>query len=268
MNDYVGFANAPDVETREGAFDRDRNEDGVIQRDEIVKCANVFEAKDNEMLRSVGALANRANSLIDYWVYLLKEGYSDPEDGELIYSADAENGIKAKYAGYNVQDLLTPIALVKGQLFSVVARIFGSEGGQLPLEVESEMSEYPYVKVARGQTYYTDENGNWVDVCDLEISPELFATKTPDDPVTVVGNATIRAMTSDADLSYKVTSGDGSEWKADTASGLKISASGERGKFSYIMIDGKLTEPSEYTISGSKTDANLSADLLKSLGEG
>ena len=152
MNDYNGFANAPDVEIREGAFDRDRNEDGVIRKDEIAKCANVFTAKDNEMLRSVGVLANRANSLIEYWVYLLKEGYSDPEDGELIYSASGENGIKAKYAGYNVQDLMTPIALVKGQLFSIVARIFGSEGGQLPLEVQSDMCEYPYVKVARGQT--------------------------------------------------------------------------------------------------------------------
>ena len=220
------------------------------------------------MLRSVGVLANRANSLIEYWIYLLKEGYSDPEDGELIYSAAGENGIKAKYAGYNVQDLMTPIALVKGQLFSIVARIFGSEGGQLPLEVQSDMSEYPYVKVGRGQTFYTDENGNWVDVCDFEISPEIFATKAPNDPVTVVGNATIRAMTSDADLSYKVTSGDGSTWKSDTASGLKISANGEQGKFSYIMIDGKLIEPSEYTISGSKTDAVLSADLLKRLGEG
>ena len=268
MNDYTGFANAPDVEIREGAFDRDRNEDGVIRKDEIAKCANDFTAKGNEMLRSVGALANRANSLIEYWIYLLKEGYTDPEDGELIYSAAGENGIKAKYAGYNVQDLMTPIALVKGQLFSIVARIFGSEGGQLPLEVQSDMSEYPYVKVARGQTYYTDENGNWVDVCDFEISPEIFATKAPNDPVTVVGNATIRAMTSDADLSYKVTSGDGSTWKTDTDSGLKISANGEQGKFSYIMIDGELIEPSEYTISGSKTDAVLSADLLKRLGEG
>ena len=120
----------------------------------------------------------------------------------------------------------------------------------------------------RGQTYYTDENGNWVDACDFEIAPELFAVKVPDDPVTAVGNATIRAMTSDADLSYRVTGGDGSVWKSDAASGLKISASGEHGKFSYIMIDGKLIEPSEYTVSGSRTDAALSADLLKSLGEG
>ena len=75
-------------------------------------------------------------------------------------------------------------------------------------------------------------------------------------------------MTSDADLSYKVTGGDGSVWKSDAASGLKISANGEHGKFSYIMIDGKLIEPSEYTVSGSRTDAALSADLLKSLGEG
>ena len=102
------------------------------------------------MLRSVGVLANRANSLIEYWIYLLKEGYSDPEDGELIYSAVGENGIKAKYAGYNVQDLLKPIALVKDQLFSIVARVFGSEGGQLPLEAESNMSDSPYVKKGRG----------------------------------------------------------------------------------------------------------------------
>ena len=47
---------------------------------------------------------------------------------------------------------MTPIALVKGQLSSIVARIFGSEGGQLPLEVQSDMCEYPYVKVGRGQT--------------------------------------------------------------------------------------------------------------------
>ena len=268
MNDYIGFTNAPYVEIREGAFDRDRNEDGVIRIDEIVKCANVFTAKDNEMLKSVGVLANRASSLVEYWIYLLKEGYSDPEDGELIYSAVGENGIKAKYAGYNVQDLLKPIALVKDQLFSIVARVFGSEGGQLPLEAESNMSDSPYVKKGRGQTYYTDENGNWVDVCDFEIAPVLFAVKVPGDPVTAVGNATIRAMTSDADLSYKVTGGDGSVWKSDAASELKISANGEHGKFSYIMIDGKLIEPFEYTISGSRTDAALSADLLKSLGEG
>ena len=78
----------------------------------------------------------------------------------------------------------------------------------------------------------------------------------------------IRAMTSDAVLSYKVTIGDGSVWKSDIASGLKISANGEHGKFSYIMIDGKLIEPSEYTVSGSRTDTALSAGLLKSLGEG
>ena len=240
----------------------------MIRIDEIVKCANVFTAKDNEMLKSVGMLANRASLLAEYWIYLLKEGYSDPEDGELIYSAAGKNGIKAKYAGYNVQDLLTPIALVKGQLFSVVARIFGSEGGQLPLEAESNMSDSPYVKTGRGQTYYTDENGNWVDVCDFELAPELFAVKIPEDPVTAVGNATIRAMTSDANLSYKVTKGDGSEWKPGTGAGLKISANGEHGKFSYLMIDGKRIDASEYTVSGSRTDAALPAGLLKRLGEG
>ena len=113
------------MEIREGVFDRDRNGDGTIQKDELVKCANVFKAKDNEMLKSVGILADRPNSLAEYWIYLLKEGYTNPEDGELLYSAVGENGIKAKYAGYNVQDLETPIALLKDQLFSIVARVFG-----------------------------------------------------------------------------------------------------------------------------------------------
>ena len=40
------------------------------------------------------------------------------------------------------------------------------------------------------------------------------------------------------------------------------------GIISYLMIDGKLIETSEYTISGSETDAVLTADLLKRLGEG
>ena len=83
-----------------------------------------------------------------------------------------------------------------------------------------------------------------------------------------VGNATIRAMTSDANLSYKVTKGDGSEWKPGTGAGLKISANGEHGKFSYLMIDGKRIDASEYTVSGSRTDAALPAGLLKRLGEG
>ena len=268
MNDYIGFTNTDYVEIREGVFDRDRNDDGVIQKDELVKCANVFKAKDNEMLKSVGILENRANSLAEYWIYLLKEGYSNPEDGELLYSAVGENGIKAKYAGYNVQDLETPIALLKDQLFSIVARVFGPEGGQLPLEVGSGMSDSSYIKIARGQTYYTDENGNWTDVCDFRKASELFRFRTFDDEVNAVGNATVRAMTSDANLSYRVTKGDGSTWKSDTSSGLAISASGAHGKFAYLMIDGKLIDPSKYTISGSKTDAELSSELLKSLGEG
>ena len=268
MNDHTGFANTPFVVTRAGAFDSDRNDDGVIQKDELVRCANVFKAKDNEMLKSVGILADRANSLAEYWIYLLKEDYANPEDGELIYSAAGENGIKAKYAGYNVQDLAAPIALVKDQLFSVVVRVFGSEGGQLPLEVGSDWSEAPNTKIARGQTYYTDENGNWTDVCDIRTTPELYIFRTPEDMVLSVGNATIRAMTSDADLSYKVTKGDGSEWKSGTGTGLKISANGEHGKFSYLMIDGKRIDASEYTVSGSRTDAALPAGLLKRLGEG
>lgn len=267
MNDYTGFENAPYVEIKEGVFDSDRNDDGVIGKDEIVKCANVFKAKDNEMLKAVGALANRANSLAEYWIYLLKEGYSNPEDGELIYSALGENGIKAKYAGYNVQDLVTPIALVKDQLFSIVARVIGSEGGQLPLEVKSSMCDNN-TKIAGGQTYYTDKNGDWTDVCDFKISQKLFVFKASGDEAENVGNATVRAMTSDANLSYKVTRGDGSAWKAEADSGLELSASGEHGKFSYLMIDGKLIDVSEYTTSGSKTDVSLSADLLKRLGEG
>ena len=273
MNDYNGFANANYVEIKDGAFDSDRDKDGVIRKDELVKCANVFKARGDEMLKSVGMLANRANSLAEYWIYLLKEGYSNPEDGELVYSATGENGIKAKYSGYNVQDLTTPIALVKGQLFSVVARIFGAEGGQLPLEVGSSMCDASEMKIARGQTFFTDKNGNWVDACDfkttsVKTTSEVFWFKVPNDTVESVGNATVRAMTADADLSYKVTRGDGSEWKSGTSSGLKISASGAHGKFSYLMIDGKLIEPSEYTISGSRTDAALSAELLKRLGEG
>ena len=268
MNDYTGFGNTPYVETRDGAFDSDRNHDGVMQKEELVKCANVFRAKDNEMLKSVGVLANRANSLAEYWIYLLKEGYTDPEDGELIYSAVGADGIKAKYAGYNVQDLTVPVALVEGQLFSIVARVFGSEGGQLPLEVGSDWSDNPRTKIARGQTYYTGENGNWTDVCDISTSPELYVFKYSTDSVLSVGNATIRAMTSDANLSYKVTKGDGSEWKPGTGAGLKISANGEHGKFSYLMIDGKRIDASEYTVSGSRTDAALPAGLLKRLGEG
>lgn len=201
-------------------------------------------------------------------VHLLKEGYTNPEDGELLYSAVGENGIKAKYAGYNVQDLKTPIALLKDQLFSIVARVFGSEGGQLPLEVGCTMCDSSNIKIARGQTYYTDENGNWADVCDFRKSPELFRFSSPPDTVTAVGNATVRAMTSDANLSYRVTKGDGSSWRSDTDTGLEISANGEHGKFSYLMIDGKLIDPSEYTISGSDTDAALSAELLKRLDEG
>ena len=268
MNDYIGFVNTDYVEIKAGAFDSDRNNDGVIQKDELVKCANVFKAKDNEMLKSVGVLANRANSLVEYWIYLLKEGYSNPEDGELVYSAVGENGIKAKYAGYNVQDLDTPIALLKDQLFSVVARVFGSEGGQLPLEAASTMADSSRIKIARGQTYYTDKSGNWVDACDFRKSSELFNFRISDDKVEAVGNATVRAMTSDANLSYKVTKGDGSEWKSDTSSELKISANGKHERFSYLMIDGKLIDASEYTLSGSETDAALSADLLKRLGEG
>ena len=268
MNDHVGFTNTDYVEIREGLFDRDRNGDGKIQKNELVKCANVFRAKDNEMLKSVGILADRQNSLAEYWIYLLKEGYTNPEDGELLYSAVGENGIKAKYAGYNVQDLETPIALLKDQLFSIVARVFGSEGGQLPLEVGSSMCDSSNIKIARRQTYYTDENGNWADVCDFRKSPELFRFSSPPDTVYAVGNATVRAMTSDANLSYRVTKGDGSAWRSDTSSGLEISANGEHGKFSYLMIDGKLIDPSEYTISGSATDAALSAELLKRFGEG
>ena len=56
--------------------------------------------------------------------------------------------------------------------------------------------------------------------------------------------------------------------KAGADAELALSASGEHGRFSYLMIDGKLIDASDYTITGSRTDAILSEELLRRLEDG
>ena len=264
MHDYTGMGNSFNAELREGVYDRDTNGNGKIERSETARSANVFTAQDNEMLTSVGVMVESPRSVVETWVYLLKSGFKDPEDGELIFRAADQNSYKSQFAGYQVLDLMRPIALQAGQVFSVVTRILGAKGSQIPVEAAGG-GRLKKAAAGAGESY-VQSGGTWKDIrdLDLELTDRYFDT---DMHITGAGNVILRAMTKDA-ADYRITDGNGTDYKRGSAQALLMRTNSGSQKLAYVMLDGKLLDPDVYRVGKTDQDIRLDPGFVKRLGPG
>ncbi|MBP3884600.1 MAG: hypothetical protein J6D54_06655 [Olsenella sp.] len=90
---------------------------GANENDELIKSANVFTAKTEEILLAVSDIAKTPNTTVTVDVYLLNDGFTTPEDGYLVTSVTQAHELAGFYITY-LDDVA--VDLVPGQSYSVV----------------------------------------------------------------------------------------------------------------------------------------------------
>ncbi|MEG2323274.1 MAG: lectin like domain-containing protein [Anaerovoracaceae bacterium] len=146
----------------------------------IVEGANLFTARQDELISAVGTCTFAADSNVCVKIYKGPKT-TNPESGELVY----ENDFPVTYRGYHTLDLGKEIEVTKGENFSVIVAIKDGQGYALPFETEDRRSSYNIcsIDVSNGQSYIKKGNIPWKDVSTLETINNYR-----------IGNATIKAF--------------------------------------------------------------------------
>ena len=103
--------------------------------------ANVFNAEEDQILSRISYMLAESDTDVSVNVYLLNDNYSDPTDGELIFSQPAQYS----YSGYYTMET-DPIFLPKGSYYSVVL--------EEAREVDGVNQTYVTCSVAVSDEYY------------------------------------------------------------------------------------------------------------------
>lgn len=117
--------------------------------------ANVYCARGDEELKSVGLITASPSMNIDVTVYVSDTPMSSPAEGTKSGSGSVSD---TGMAGFHVVDLDTPVSLKEGQYFSTIVTVTNTAGGSAYLVTESSKTGTEKA----GQTYYFLNNA-WVD---------------------------------------------------------------------------------------------------------
>lgn len=79
--------------------------------------ANVFEASERQRVRSLSCETAKPNTKVTYELYLLNDGFANPRDGDLLYTATETYD----YGGYHRIELGEGFIIERGRHFAVVA---------------------------------------------------------------------------------------------------------------------------------------------------
>lgn len=125
--------------------------------------ANVFEAKDNEVLKAVGFYTRDPGYNCSVSVYMdCPEG--EPVSGRKV--ACMEN-VEETYAGYHTVELDTEVFLKKGSRFSVVISCEAQDGSSVSVPVDCEYNGTWYknqVSAKTGESFISHNGKYWQDV--------------------------------------------------------------------------------------------------------
>jgi len=136
------------------------------------RMANVFSSEATSTLNEFSVMTGWPGTTVEYAVYLLGEGYEDPEDGILI-----ETGKHTfEYGGYHRINLKQPTVLTKGQLFSIVVRCSDSDCDYVCFAadfLQGYTNLYTLSVINKGESFY--HNGTqWYDESEEETKNELL----------------------------------------------------------------------------------------------
>lgn len=147
------------------------------RKSSLMSMANVFEADERQRVRSLSCETASPHTTAEYRLYLLRDGYSNPEDGELLTTVSETY----KYGGYHRVELGEGFVVEKGQHYSVVVTLkcnaqyemlAGASANKAGMAYINEQnpganySSYAVGVINRGESFlYTEGAWNdWVDV--------------------------------------------------------------------------------------------------------
>ena len=183
--------------------------------------ANLYEAKDLELVEAVSAQTFAENDTVDVVVYTLpyrlNTAEMTPED--IFAAADSVSHQSAtfEHAGFHTIDLDRPILLAKGQRFIVAENVSTSsrgsdgsmdEGSYLNLELSyldtiegMQPSTMSKVIANPGETFVSLPDGAWMSVEDYADWYATSSGTTVDQMDVAFGNALTKAFTSTTSMS-------------------------------------------------------------------
>lgn len=124
-----------------------------------IQGANVYCAKDNETLKSVGLITSANSMKVEAEIYVSNQPMqTSPTEGTNVSSVSSDN---VGMAGFHMLDLTQPVSLEQGQYFSVIMKVTNTTGGASCLVTESNKSNAE----KKGQTFYYIGN-RWTDTTD------------------------------------------------------------------------------------------------------
>ena len=138
------------------------------------RMANVFSAEEDLLIHSIAFATNKPNTTASWQIYLNPEE-GNPESGKPLLDTTASQEV-FRYGGYHRIDLSEPVAVPKGNVYSVVIRECYEEDGESKNGVTfainyNSLNVHEITLNARinpGESwYYSDQNG-WKDASELK----------------------------------------------------------------------------------------------------
>lgn len=123
--------------------------------------ANVYRAKQNEVLRHVGIETESSNMKASVSVYVSAKKPTTPVSGKLAATVTVSD---LGWQGFHLIDLPNGLALAKGQYFSVILTLQATEKPTAYFPTEQNGRK------KAGQTYYYTSDGRWVDATNRSMS--------------------------------------------------------------------------------------------------
>ncbi|MBP3885246.1 MAG: hypothetical protein J6D54_09975, partial [Olsenella sp.] len=178
---------------------------------ERISTANVYKTDEDEVLSSVGTRTYAENTTVEFEVYRLDEGETNPEGGELL-SAFAYT---FEYGGFHRVALPERITLSNGTRFSIVCTGYVTDGNGAEnyglAANKADSLQYAQKQAAKGNpntVYGTSvvnkgesffyKDGQWIDWAEYVsngMSTSGLATQALDGGDSVVDNFTVKAFT-------------------------------------------------------------------------
>ena len=126
-----------------------------------LKYANVFTAEMTSRLHEISFMTSVPGTTVNYEIYLLGEGYENPEDGIFVESGEAYY----PYGGYHRIALKSPKVLTRDQKYSVILRTCSEHMDYIccPCSQNEENERYFIGVVNKGESFVCAD-GDWDDL--------------------------------------------------------------------------------------------------------
>lgn len=147
--------------------------------DEKVMMSNVFRAEANEQLEYISCQTAAPGTVVDYEIYLLSDGYKDPQDGVRVASGNAG---PYKYGGFHKIKVDDTVIIQKDQFYSIIVTQ-QMPNGQYNINIQTgtredvavAMGELNWQKgiINKGESF-VNLDGKWYDYSDEKFQDRVF----------------------------------------------------------------------------------------------